>query len=984
MLLLSLACLMPCGCTRRYWRHQADGVTYGILTEKTQIPEWSMPKMQIRPMDPRSRFGDPYSPDRPPLPPDDPVAHQTMHSVYGMRGYKHWHKFGDTMTVENPYWLEQYGLAPDVVERNAGRVAVLPQLDKFTLEQSIDMAYIHSRDYQLQLETVYLTALALTLERFNFDLQFFGTSNRPPSSDTTLTVTPDVSESIATTNRIGINRFLPTGGQYAVEFLNTTMWLFTSGEPQASTQSLLSFTFLQPLLAGGGRRFALESLTQQERNTLYAVRNFARFRQSFFANIVAGTGFSGQVFANVTATGAVGTNFTSSATGQTISNLSVGGGGGGGAGGVGAVGGYLGMIQELQQIRNVEDNIRRTEEQLRVLRARASQRPREITEPLEAMPAGLQLPPHIAQRLSYNADEKLLVWRGELNDTLSRELMELSDDPAFQQTLREIIARGTAETININIAQLETNLANQIISLYTNQRQLQDLYDNFKIGIGVPTDMVINVDDSLLRQFEFMDPKIIALQDAITKYISAFEEIDDEDPDLEALRNTARGLAELRDHVRTDGLQLVAADFKLAADNFAKRLTALPVESDRERVRRDAVRDRQLFLNILEGFKDTEVRLNEILTLLESDTLPLASRRHALRELSDLREDYLLGVQSLSVVQIDLRLELISLVPFKMSIEDVMGIALANRQDLMNARGQVMDARRKIEVAANQLEATVNLVANGDIRTKTNAMLNQNPFDFRGKLSTFQAGVSFTTPIQLVVARNNYRAAMIFYEQARRNYMLTEDQVKQSVRVAWRQLHFLDLNFEQARISMRMSALQYDQAVEQTAAPVAPAGQPPGLNLLNALGAILNAQNALINIWVNYEANRLAIYRDMGTMELDDDGFWTDEYYQSLRTNRAPAASPPAGLPPEALPPEAPPATSDAESQEPDPHALSAPRTARVSLQPKSARIRLAAAEEEAEPVRTVTRDGDRRPGRGGIGGNRSRSLERKTLEVAP
>src|SRR6185437_5166964 len=99
-----------------------------------------------------------------------------------------------------------------------------------------------------------------------------------------------------------------------------------------------------------------------------------------------------------------------------------------------------------------------------------------------------------------NADEKLLVWRGELNDTLSRELMELSDDPAFQQTLREIIARGTAETININIAQLETNLANQIISLYTNQRQLQDLYDNFKIGIGVPTDMVINVDDSMLRQ----------------------------------------------------------------------------------------------------------------------------------------------------------------------------------------------------------------------------------------------------------------------------------------------------------------------------------------------------------------------------------------------------------------------------------------------------------------------------------------------------
>ena len=48
-----------------------------------------MPSALIEPP-PESRLFDPYNPDRPPLPPDDPAAHTYMHRANGMKGYRKW------------------------------------------------------------------------------------------------------------------------------------------------------------------------------------------------------------------------------------------------------------------------------------------------------------------------------------------------------------------------------------------------------------------------------------------------------------------------------------------------------------------------------------------------------------------------------------------------------------------------------------------------------------------------------------------------------------------------------------------------------------------------------------------------------------------------------------------------------------------------------------------------------------------------------
>ncbi len=94
-----------------------------------------------------------------------------------------------------------------------------------------------------------------------------------------------------------------------------------------------------------------------------------------------------------------------------------------------------------------------------------------------------------------------------------------------------------------------------------------------------------------------------------------------------------------------------------------------------------------------------------------------------------------------------------------------------------------------------------------------------------------------------------------------------------------RQLNVLRQNFETSRLQIRLAALQYDSAVEATSDP-AQSVRNPGLNLLNALSSVLQAQNGLISNWVNYEQNRLNIYRDMGIMEIDANGIWEDDFYQ--------------------------------------------------------------------------------------------------------
>src|SRR5271170_6109684 len=81
--LLAAMLLPPLGCSRTKYRLNADREVNFLVTQKSIDPRWSIRNFSLG-MDPRSRYFDPYNPDREPMPPDDPAAHTFMHYVDGM------------------------------------------------------------------------------------------------------------------------------------------------------------------------------------------------------------------------------------------------------------------------------------------------------------------------------------------------------------------------------------------------------------------------------------------------------------------------------------------------------------------------------------------------------------------------------------------------------------------------------------------------------------------------------------------------------------------------------------------------------------------------------------------------------------------------------------------------------------------------------------------------------------------------------------
>ncbi len=90
---------------------------------------------------------------------------------------------------------------------------------------------------------------------------------------------------------------MPTGALLLFNFANQTVFDFVNPKKTLSTTTL-NFDAVQPLLRGGGEAVALESLTDAERNLLYAIRNYARFRKSLYVEIASNNGgaISGAAF----------------------------------------------------------------------------------------------------------------------------------------------------------------------------------------------------------------------------------------------------------------------------------------------------------------------------------------------------------------------------------------------------------------------------------------------------------------------------------------------------------------------------------------------------------------------------------------------------------------------------------------------------------------------------------------------------------------
>ena len=782
---LAIGVVSLAGCSRMFYRQQTDAQVYALVAEKDNDPRWMINDFSITP-DPRSRFSEPTDAASPPLTPDDPAAHQFMEVVYGMRGSKKWDKLGYVDTIENPTWRAD--LDPQAAAE--GRPLSIRAL---TAIGAIELSHIHSRDYQTRLENLYLAALSVSLERYQFDVRptgILGDVGDLGEPGTTLFYQhqPAGQNSLALgPTNFGISKLFPTGAQFVTELINDTVWLF-AGPNSTNTATTLSYSLIQPLLFAAGREIALENLTQAERNLVYALRDFARFRKEFFTSTITGGQVAGlQRFLR-------GFEFLAS-------------------GGSGPSVGFYPTLLRLQQVRNAQENVR-----------------------------------------------------------------------SVVAVIDELVAQGAPA---LDITQMQGSLAGSQGSVLSAQRLYDDRLDQYRVQLGLPPDVDLVLDDSLLAPFQFVDATVISADAQLQAIGRQIRLLPDPAPQaalggvFEVLQQAAAGVGLAIEVARGDYQRLDAV--------MPERLQTLSPQ-DQEPLVEVLRQDRAALEEAAGRFSQVRAGLAALQQRAGQPGLAPADFGALAGSASQVRNDLLQIVQAVSYTQASARVELIPLQLVEAEMIYETQLALDNRLDLMNRRANVVDARRKLEVAANALEATVDLVAEGELSTPP-LLGNGNPADFRARHSEFRIGVSVVTPLDRRAERNNYRAAQIAYQRARRVFMSAEDAIKLTVRQSVRTLEQLQASIEFDRQSVRSNARELYLAQTRE-------GGARGLDLSRALFNIRRRQDSLILSWLDYESTRLNLARDTGTMQIDDRGIWVDPFYQQMAQ---PAEAMPEALP-EALP----------------------------------------------------------------------------------
>jgi len=159
--------------------------------------------------------------------------------------------------------------------------AAVPDPLPLDLRTALQAAARNSRAYQDAKEIVFRAALALDLEQNTFRTTYSGLLGASVSDDRASGTPVRGTEQTASA---GAARTFSTGASLTGKIAVDLVRLLT--EPRDTSLGLLADASISiPLLRGAGRRIVLEPLTQAEREVLYAVQEFERFKQTFAVDV---------------------------------------------------------------------------------------------------------------------------------------------------------------------------------------------------------------------------------------------------------------------------------------------------------------------------------------------------------------------------------------------------------------------------------------------------------------------------------------------------------------------------------------------------------------------------------------------------------------------------------------------------------------------------------------------------------------------------
>ncbi|MFH1741295.1 MAG: TolC family protein [bacterium] len=152
---------------------------------------------------------------------------------------------------------------------------------KLTLMDALQIAAHNSREYRDSKENVFRTALRLDLERDIFRNTFSGLAEGMFSTDEG---GRDTVKGFESTRVLGLSRTLKSGVGLTAQ-IGLDMVHLLSPDNESSKASFADASISIPLLRGAGRHIVTEPLTQAERNAVYAIHDFERYKRSFAVRV---------------------------------------------------------------------------------------------------------------------------------------------------------------------------------------------------------------------------------------------------------------------------------------------------------------------------------------------------------------------------------------------------------------------------------------------------------------------------------------------------------------------------------------------------------------------------------------------------------------------------------------------------------------------------------------------------------------------------
>lgn len=363
-------------------------------------------------------------------------------------------------------------------------------------------------------------------------------------------------------------------------------------------------------------------------------------------------------------------------------------------------------------------------------------------------------------------------------------------------------------------------------ALLSEQNGYEAMLDSYKVTLGLPPDLPVRIEDSLLDQFNLIDARLMAAQAAVNGLLTRVRD-DRTYPvlpiqrydDLKPVRELCRSqLAMVEGDIhsfqqalpnRIASLQLLASRPEIRTGQIAPQIFSITLLEERlANLQTDLARLKATMAETLSEVKDVEE------TRQAANGDPTVMRSDARLMLRDLLTGLYDELVELSLIEVRARLDTRHLTPIDLEFEEALEIARVNRHDWLKVRVQATE----------------------------------------------------TLP------RSSESDLPRFWQQD----CAVDDNIHLRLRRIVRDIREDQINFEVRRAAVFVALLRTDLTRIGLTAPMMGGGSTTARDVQEALQTLLRAQNDFLASWVDYETLRMNLDLELGTIQLDDRGMWID------------------------------------------------------------------------------------------------------------